>query len=305
MKKILVYIAILTGPFIMGQAPTFEVDADTNKLMIGDQFTVTMRASMVKSRPFAWPTLPDSLKGLELVSESPIDTVEKNNTWYIEQKLVMTSFDSGYSAFPPLLFSSDGDEILSAAIPIFVEFPELSEEQDYYDIKPPMEAPRDWRSYLLWGSLIVGVPLLLGSIIFLLARRKREFVEPAEPRLPPYEEAMLQLQKLESEELWQNGELKAYYSRLTEILRVYMELELAVNALESTADEIIDRLKRMGLTDSVREPMTKMLRLSDMVKFAKEKPGPEENKNAIDIVRGFLDETKPIEQTSPNARLSV
>ena len=48
-----------------------------------------------------------------------------------------------------------------------------------------------------------------------------------------------QLEKLKQAQLWQNGKIKAYYSDLSDILRLYIENRYNSPALEMTTDEIL------------------------------------------------------------------
>ena len=61
------------------------------------------------------------------------------------------------------------------------------------------------------------------------------------------------LAELEREELWQKGELKAYYSRLVDILRIYLERQMSIQAMESTAEEIIGDLEDQNLPKDLFE----------------------------------------------------
>lgn len=96
--------------------------------------------------------------------------------------------------------------------------------------------------------------------------------------MPPFEEAIERLQKLDEKLLWQNNEVKKYYSELTEIIRSYIEKELKIPALESTTDELIDTLadfndaKTIETSKDVIKKLKELLQEADLVKFAKSKP---------------------------------
>ena len=44
------------------------------------------------------------------------------------------------------------------------------------------------------------------------------------------------------EKLWQQGEIKQYYSELTDILRIYIENRWDIQAMEMVSSEIIESL---------------------------------------------------------------
>jgi hypothetical protein len=94
----------------------------------------------------------------------------------------------------------------------------------------------------------------------------------------PIEKATTLLQQLEIKELWQKGEIKDYYSELTDIARNYIEEEINIPAMESTTSELIDGLrkaakqKKLKLSNETVENLEKVLKQADLVKFAKVKP---------------------------------
>ena len=57
--------------------------------------------------------------------------------------------------------------------------------------------------------------------------------------LPPFERAIEELKALESETLSEQEEFKQYYSRLTDVVRRYLEEEAKIDALESTSEELL------------------------------------------------------------------
>ena len=83
---------------------------------------------------------------------------------------------------------------------------------------------------------------------------------------------MKQLAALKEKRLWQQGQVKEYYSELTEILRRYFENRFGLMALEETTDEIIEGLRRMKLLPRIIGDVEDVLVRADLVKFAKYKP---------------------------------
>jgi hypothetical protein len=83
---------------------------------------------------------------------------------------------------------------------------------------------------------------------------------------------------LEKKELWQHGEVKAYYSELTDIVRNYIEEAIDIPAMESTTSELIEGLKtasqkkKMKLSKETIDSLFVVLKQADLVKFAKSKP---------------------------------
>jgi hypothetical protein len=96
--------------------------------------------------------------------------------------------------------------------------------------------------------------------------------------LPPFERAIEELKALESETLSEQEEFKQYYSRLTDVVRRYLEEEAKIDALESTSEELLLKLemrKDAGSLDLDRQTLKSLrevLQNADLVKFAKSMP---------------------------------
>ncbi len=298
MKYGLVFIfAVIVSLGTRAQGPSFEAVADTNAILIGEQITLTLKAKLATLENYSWPAFPDTTEGLELVEVSKIDTVQNGESWILEQKLTLTSFDSGYFAVPPLNLVVNGQNANSDPIGIAVRFPQLSEEQGYYDIKKPLEVPINWWRIALWAGLGMVILILIIWLIRKLGKKAPEKREAPELKIPPPKYALLQLAELEREELWQKGELKAYYSRLIDILRLYLERQMNLHAMEKTAEEIISDLKAQGLPEQLFRSLQHTLRQSAMVKYAREKPGPGENEAALKNIRDYVEHTRPKAET--------
>ena len=60
----------------------------------------------------------------------------------------------------------------------------------------------------------------------------------------PIEKAIAYLQNLDKKQLLQKGEVKEYYSEMTDIARTYIEESVKVPAMESTSSELVAALKK-------------------------------------------------------------
>jgi hypothetical protein len=107
-----------------------------------------------------------------------------------------------------------------------------------------------------------------------------------------YQRVLAALETLEKERLWQQGDHKGYHSRITDLLRGYIEERYHVPALESTTDELIRELRVSPLSTDQRGQLENMLRLADMVKFAKTTPSSEENERMMTSTVRFVSETR-------------
>ena len=93
-------------------------------------------------------------------------------------------------------------------------------------------------------------------------------------------------------------EYKHYYSRLTDVVRRYLEEEAKISALESTTDELmikLESLKKSGQLELERETIKNLktvLQTADLVKFARSTPEFGSTSKDRELVEGVVIETK-------------
>jgi hypothetical protein len=298
MKKLLVYICILfTTVLVAQQKPVVTAEIDTTNIRIGEQFeykiTVRDTANVII------PKL-EKLVGVEIVEDKKIDTLKNQ----LIKKYILTSFDSGAYYIPQQqIFIKQRlhltDSLLINVATVAVD----TTKQKMFPIKAIQNEPYqfdDFKPYL-WYVLITLA--IIGLILYFIFRKKKEVIEEVIiPALPPYEEAIQKLHELDEKLLWQNNQVKEYYSELTEIVRGYIERELKVPALESTTDELIDTLNDFNDINSISttketiQKLKSLLQEADLVKFAKSKPLSEQielnRKEAEEVVTELKPEVK-------------
>ncbi len=107
------------------------------------------------------------------------------------------------------------------------------------------------------------------------------------------------LTALKNRELWQNGELKGYYSELSEILRDYLDNRFGLNTMEQTTGEIMKALGKGGIVQSdQKSKLSDILTVSDMVKFAKGTPDAEVHESVYRNAWDFVSSTREEKEVS-------
>ena len=105
-------------------------------------------------------------------------------------------------------------------------------KQKLFDIKPVAVVAQNFDA--LTQSIVYGVLamlLLVGLIYaFFFAKKRRE---ERKKKLPPFERAIEELNALETITPSLQEEYKQYYSRLTDVVRRYLEEDAKITALES------------------------------------------------------------------------
>lgn len=219
----------------------------------------------------------------------------------IKQDIVLQSFDSGVYHLNPVLYVDGKDTLRSnrLVLKVFpVDVDTLRTIHDYADVS---DIDRHFIDYLPdfvvdYGLWIIAVIIILavGAYIVYMMRHKKNPFSPAAPKpVPPYERAIGELNKLRSEKLCENGQEKEYYTRLTDILRIYLHGRFGVNAMEMTSTQIRSALMSNEETRVSKTYMDRVLETADFVKFAKVRPLPDDNVRAFSSALQFVEDTKP------------
>jgi hypothetical protein len=163
-----------------------------------------------------------------------------------------------------------------------------------YDIKMPITYPITFMEVLPWAASGLAVLVLIAFVIYIIIRRRQHkpiFFKP-KPKEPPHVIALRELDKIKAEKLWQSNKVKQYYTRVTDVLRTYMEERYKMQAMEQTSEEILQALKSIQLPDELMDKLRELLSVSDLVKFAKYQPMTDDNEKALGTAHEFVDHTK-------------
>ena len=137
---------------------------------------------------------------------------------------------------------------------------------------------------------------LICVIAYLIKRiRSKKSLIPfkkEEPKLPPHEQAIKELDEIKQQKLWQQGRNKEYYTLITDTLRKYIEERFGIHAMEMTSGEILACIRMENEADSVYQNLKQILHVSDFVKFAKMHPLPDENELSLMNAYLFVNQTK-------------
>ena len=266
-----------------------KIEIDTTNIRIGEQFN--LKISVDETQNVIIPKL--HLKGLEIVDSTATDTVKNS----LIRKYILTGFDSGAFYIPQQQIFVKNQAYLTDSLLVNVATVAVDTTKvKKFPIKSIKSEPYTFDDFKIYLYLLLATLAIIGFWIywFVIRKRKEEEEEPTYRALPPYEEAIYRLNELDEKQLWQNNQIKEYYSELTEIVRGYIERELNVPALEKTTDEVLEMLKDFKDSEVILtsqetiDKLKSLLREADLVKFAKSKPlAPEieeDRKDAQDIV---------------------
>jgi hypothetical protein len=293
-------------PLLNAQDVKVTAAFDSSRIYIGDQINFTVTVDKPVSLLLDLVQFKDSLKkNIEILKGPKVDTsFLKDGRLRIKQKYLVTSFDSGFYQVPPVFAEMKGVNGIkrfysdySNLEVVRVRITPSDTVSKIFDIVKPYRAPVTAGEILPWILLCLVLVLAiwyLAKYIKKLRMRKSGEVFVPDPD-PAHVIAFRQLEQLKLEKLWEKGDVKYYYTRLSEIARLYLENRYNVFSLELTTIETLAELKKTGIRedDSFRKLKT-VLTGADLVKFAKYSPEPTENELHFNYTWEYVDATKLI-----------
>jgi hypothetical protein len=307
LKYILIFLILLQSLHpALAQQVKVSSTLEKDSIWLGDQIKMILVAEYPAGTKLTFPQLKDSLgNGVEVLSRASADSSRiGDGIIQMRQIFMVTAFDSGPHPIRPFLFvgstNNKPDTLRSNPLTLFVKVPNVDLKKGFADIKKPYGAPVTFKEIAPW---IMGF-ILLATIIFLILyainRRRKNiplFSLPVKPKLPPHVVALSELDKLKEEQLWQHDKVKDYYTRLTDIIRVYLEERYEVPAMEQTTQEILSDFKgeNSQIKGKLFTGLEKTLDIADLVKFAKYTPLADENHFVLVQAYTLVEETKPVQ----------
>ena len=289
---------------------------DKSRITIGDLITYTVEVVHDKKIQVQMPGVGANLGGFEIRDYQVHDPIKQNDNLVSRWDYVISTFFTGEFEIPSftIQYTVEGDSTIRSLttepIQIVVESVKPSEAGDIKDIKPPEAIPRD---FWYWGRWIVlgGGVLFLGILAFILYRRRKagKRILPIREKeiRPPHEVALERLENLKNSNLLQNGEIKAYYIELSEIIRKYIGGRYFIVALEMTTTEVLDKLSHANLSKDDFVLFQTLFTRCDLVKFAKVIPSEKEHDENWQMAFELVERTKLIltESSSDDASPSA
>ena len=300
-------VVLLSGGELQAQV-NVQAKIDSLELLVGEQTKIHLEVSMNANKKLRLPIIKDTLvRGVEVLDIAKPDTQRLNNDkrWVITQDYTITSFDSALYYLPPLEVMVENEKYRSESLALKVysiPVDTLNPDQ-FFGPKTIVDVSLEWQDV---DSLVYSIILLLllgaACVFFIIRYRDNKpiiKIIKIEPKLPPHQEAMKQIEEIKLNKNVQRENPKLYYTELTDVIRTYIKERFGFNALEMTSSEIIERLMEEKDKSSLKD-LKYLFETADLVKFAKHAPMMNENDMNLVSAVDFINDTK-IEE-DPNAK---
>lgn len=258
-----------------GFAQEIKAKIDRDSIKIGEQITYSILVETDSTEVVVFPE-GQSFSPLEMFESIAVDTSKIENRFKLLKEYALTQFDSGTYTIPPQRININSRSFLTDSMQVIVNDVVVdTTKQKLYPIKPSVEIPPR-NSFPIWAWWLIGILILL-LLVFLFFRRRRKKAEAAK-KLPPYEQAILELHQLDESHLLEKREIKEYYSQLSAAVRKYLDEEVYDHAMESTTAELILFLEaqksagKLNIDNSTLQKLQEILKRADLAKFANSQP---------------------------------
>ena len=266
--------------FTKGIAQSYEellVAVDSTKLRIGEQINIRYQIKGDSLSQIQFAEQPN-FAPFELLEDFPLETLRSQAHYLFTKKYALIQFDSGTYWIPKQKILINGVGMITDSISIRVNTVVVDTlKQPLFDIKPLVAVKRGYKKLTQQILITVFGLILLILAVFLILRVQKKLIEKRK-ELPPFDRALLELKALEEERPRLQEEYKSYYSKLTDVVRRYLEEEANITALESTSRELLKKLEllkdsgKLDLDGETLRSLKRVLEHADLVKFARSAP---------------------------------
>ena len=272
---------------------------DSTSIKIGEQITYKIEVETDTTNAVIFPE-GQTFMPLEMIESYQPDTTKYDAKYKLIKKYGLTQFDSGKYVIPKqkIIIGAKTfatDSMLVEVNDIVVD----TTKQKLYDVKPMIDVKKPSSNWWLWLLLIIAIAAIIAFLVYWFVWRKKPLTEEEKiAQLPPYDRAKLALKQLDETKYLERAEIKEYYSELTFIIRKYLDEKVYDKALESTTDQLIDRLNilqegnQIELSKDDIKNIEAILKRADLVKFAKSAPDIELAKLDRQTVDTEIDQVK-------------
>ncbi|MFQ5611496.1 MAG: BatD family protein [Anaerolineae bacterium] len=284
----------------------FFIKSARDPLTVGDPVTLRLEVRHPPDSRVGLPQLGTEWGAFEVLDQMPTETTaDEDGRTTTSKEYVVTLFAPGQYQTPPLTVThrgaDDSIELLSPP-PLSLEVTSvLTEDLELRNLKPQASLPEpSLLPLLLVGFFLATVlTLVLAALGLWLYRRWQKTAPPPaipqpviDPR-PPEVIAFAELDRIEALDLPARHKIKEHFSLVADCLRRYVEGRYGIPALERTTFEVRQAFRQGPVPGDAARSFLNLFSDSDLVKFARYRPGPEDAYRLIPQARAIVEATTP------------
>lgn len=289
--NIFIVYLFIASILIHAQIPVSKISTDYIKF--GEPIVLKITVKTGQKDTIIFPTIIDTLSEKFEVIRQKKDTLRKNNSIFISDSIIFSAYEEGTFSVPPQRILVNSKEYFTPSYKVTVA-PVVTDsvKTPLFDIKSIVQIPKNVWDYIqpFLGYVLVLLVILVCVIIYLIRRNKKKSeTYKSEPDVL----AIKRLKKLKKSDYIAKDLYKKYYSELTSIIKEYMEARWNFPATKLLSDDLLEYLKKeKWLDENEIENLSVIFKISDLAKFAKYKPTPEETKLHMEKAINFINLTK-------------
>jgi len=316
LKNTVIYFIFLILPnLLLSQKAILEKD----NILIGDQIKLSLQIDKSKGTDIQFPIFENNIiDGIEIIEHFDIKEVDEGKR--LRQSYIITSFEDSLFLLKPFIFKVDGKEMKTNPLRLqvsnykpdsaFVAKIDTTQQIPITDIKPIEDAPMTFKELFsrFWWIFLIVIIGIIAFFVYKYFKNKPKnevpiFSKP-KPKIPAHVIALQKLEELKKQE-FHKKDLKTFYTEMSNIVRMYIEDRFKIPALEQITSEIINGFNKTEFANNdMNSKLQELLSLSDMVKFAKDKPDDYKNEMMIEYAFSFVNYTKEVKEEKDETKIS-
>lgn len=272
---------------------------------IGDPVTLTLTVTADRDVELIMPQFGEALERFTILGFVPRSKVDSDGNNIAIQEYRLQSPMSGEHVIPPILVEFVDRRPNAKPAPDDMDAYELLTERIEFKVDSvlPNDADAELRPPLgqlekleppappIWPYVIGGIFLIVLIAPFAW-KRLQEHLRLARRR-SAYDIAAVELYYLLRTSPPPDDELEAFYVKLSNIIRTYLENRFDLRSPELTTEEFFTLVKDSpDLTNDHKKLLHDFLRQADLVKFARFVPTKEQIEESINTAQRFLEDTR-------------
>jgi len=285
---------------------SFSLVTQKNQVNLGEAVQVSMRLTFPGSVSIDSVIFPEitEIKALNdtidiisfNASNGELTQDSQGKSVYVwQQDFQIALFAGGNISFPAFKAIVNKDTVATNILVFSVDAPDVNMEEGIKAMKDIAEDPFTFWEHI-WLFITTNIVWILIILVLIIAwivykktaRKGLEKDEPLESKIPLLEQLLMQLETINNQELWQQNKHKEYYTEVTSVIRKYLEHKYEIATFEKTSFEILDQLKLSSINKNDFQQLSNLFDLSDMIKFAKSLPSPQDNVMAMQIAKKLI-----------------